>query len=126
MWNQVQTAGGSLAAGSAQGGREIMKVPFRLDAILFARSLEILGEGRSQFRREPNELLHGPWDVPATGVDDRHIKCAEAPVRHEFDELSFLCEFADCQRREVANTHTREKRVREAGRIIDRQIRLDC
>ena len=51
----------------------------------------------ANFCREPDELLHWPRDVAATGVDDqKHQRRAEAPSRHELDELPILHKLANC------------------------------
>ena len=110
-----------LEDGSAIGCERVLLFVLRL-----VETLARTKEGGCHFCREPDELLHRPSNVAVTGVDNGHVKSSEAPVRHELDELPFLHEFVNCHRRKLANSHARQKRVYEAGWIIDGQVGLYC
>jgi hypothetical protein len=85
-----------------------------------------LEQGRHHPRREFREDACRSWHVSVAEVNEREVLSVKAPFRHHLDEATVAHEFRRHHGRQIANAEPGQKCWHKAGKIVHRQVRLEC
>src|SRR5216683_1253538 len=117
-----------MVAGEDTGPLDLIRVQRRVrlgpsaDANIFSSSRKLRKKGwrhlRGEFLEQAQRLRH----VPVAEMNDREVKGAKAPLRHDLDEPSVADELGFHHRGKVTNSATCQQCGRKTGVVVHREV----